>query len=293
MRKSLQIIAALCLAVSVTHAGEYWKDSQVYTVGTLAHSCTHVPYPDASSALKGTFDASPWFMSLNGDWAFHWVEKPADRPMDFHKPEYDISGWEKIPVPSCLERLGYGQPYHGTAASQFRAEKLVIPNVPEDDNPVGSYRTTFRVPGNWKGRRVIIHFDGVSSAFYIWVNGKFVGYDEDSMTASEFDLTSYLTEGENIIAVQVYRWSDGSYLEDADMWSMTGIFRDVYLYSTGDVSIRDFYTRCELDENYMDARLHATVKVLNMVPEHTNQYGLELTLLDADGLPVDGEGLRS
>ncbi len=277
----------------IAFAGEYWKDSQVYTVGTLPHSCTHIPYPDAASALEGTFEASSFYMSLNGDWNFNWVKKPADRPVDFYKPEYDISSWEKIPVPSCLERLGYGQPYHGTASNQFRAEKLIIPNVPEENNPVGSYRTTFKVPENWNGRQVIIHFDGVSSAFYIWVNGEFVGYDEDSMTASEFDLTSYLKKGENIIAVQVYRWSDGSYLEDADMWSMSGIFRDVYLYSTDDVSISDFFVWSDLDEDYRDANLRATVKVLNHQLKHTTDYRVELTLLDAGNNPVGGDILTS
>lgn len=295
MKKRTAFLSAVIILLtgSVSFSNDFWQDSQVYTVGTLPHSCTHIPYPDAESAIEGSFEASPWFMSLHGDWSFNWVKKPADRPVDFFKPGYDVSGWEKIPVPSCLERLGYGQPYHGTLSNLFRAQELIIPNVPEDNNPVGSYRTSFELPISWKGRQVIIHFDGVSSAFYLWVNGEFVGYDEDSFTASEFNLTPYLKDGENTLAVEVYRWSDGSYLEDADFWSMSGIIRDVYLYSTGQVSIQDFFVFSELDEEYEDARLRATVKVLNHEVEHTTDYKVELTLLDAENNPVGGEILTS
>ena len=275
------IVVLLALFGCVCTAGDFWQDSQVYTVGTLPHNCTHMPYPDVESALKGTFEASSYFMSLHVDWFLRWVEKPADKPADFYKPEYDVSGWDKIPVPSCLERMGYGYPTHGAASSGFRGQKFKVPNVPVDDNPVSSYRTNFTLPAQWKGRQVIIHFDGVSSAFYIWVNGQFVGYDEDSMTASEFNITDYLQEGENVLAVQVYRWSDGSYLEDADMWSMSGIFRDVYLYSTGDLHIQDFFVFSDLDDTYTDAKLRTTAKVMNNRAKHANSFKVEMTLLDA------------
>ena len=183
-------ISVLILICNILFAHDFWQDNQVYTVGTLPHTCTHIPYPDSESAIEGTFEASSFYMSLKGNWAFNWVEKVSESPTDFFKPEYDVSSWKEIPVPSCWEREGYGYPYHGTASNQFRDQKFKVPNVPED-NPVGSYRTNFTLPKDWKGRNVIIHFDGVSSAFYIWVNGKFVGYDEDSMTATEFDLTEY------------------------------------------------------------------------------------------------------
>ncbi|MDC0584805.1 DUF4981 domain-containing protein, partial [Bacteroidales bacterium] len=163
-----------------------------------------------------------------------------------------------------------------------------------NDNPVASYRRTFKIPKNWKGRQVIIHFNGVSSAFYIWVNGKLVGYDEDSMTDTEFNITDYLNEnGENILAVQVYKWSDGSYLEDADMWSMSGIFRDVYMYSTGNLTIQDFFVWSELDEDYKNAELKARVKVMNHKLPHADGFKVEVSLLDANNQPVGDDVLVS
>ncbi|WP_282136700.1 glycoside hydrolase family 2 TIM barrel-domain containing protein [Seonamhaeicola maritimus] len=281
-------------AINKTTAQKFYEDSQVYTVGSLPHACTHIPYADKESAIEGTFEGSDFFMSLNGPWSINWVEKPADKPEGFFEPDYDISNWKKISVPSSLEREGYGQPYHGTASNQFRAQKLVIPNVPENDNPVASYRRTFKLPKKWKDREVIIHFNGVSSAFYMWVNGKMVGYDEDSMTDTEFNITEYLNKsGENVLAVQVYKWSDGSYLEDADMWTMSGIFRDVYLYSTSDLTIQDFFISSELDENYQHAELKARVKVKKHKLPHAKNFKVELSLLDANNQPVGGDVLVS
>lgn len=287
-------IFMMAMIVNYASAQKFHEDSQVFTVGSLPHTCTHIPYADAESAIEGTFESSDYFMSLNGQWDINWVEKPADKPEGFFKTDYDVSSWGKILVPSCLEREGYGFPYHGTASNKFRAEEIKIPNVPENDNPVASYRRTFKVPKGWENRQVIIHFNGVSSAFYIWVNGKLVGYDEDSMTDSEFNLTDYLNpDGENILAVQVYKWSDGSYLEDADMWSMSGIFRDVYLYSTDHLTIQDFYVFSNLDDTYINAELRATVKVMNHQVEHAKDFKVELSLLDANNKPVGGDVLTS
>ncbi len=294
--RNIEILIVLILIIcsNSSFAQNYYEDSQVYTVGTLPHSSNHIPYPDIETAINGTFEASSFYKSLNGNWNFHWVEKPADKPVDFFKPNFDDTNWKKIEVPSCWERKGYGKPYHGTLpANLMRQGKLTVPNMPQDDNPVGSYRYKFKLTKEWKNRQVIIHFDGVSSAFYIWVNGTQVGYDEDAMTASEFNITPYLKDGENLLAVQVYRWSDGSYLEDADMWSMSGIFRNVYLYSTSDLHIQDFFVRSELDENYQNATLNATVKVINHLPEHAKDIKVELTLLDADNKVVDQPVLAS
>ena len=138
----------LVILTGFASGNDFWQDSQVYTVGTMPHSCTHIPYPDFDSALKWTFDASIYYKSLNGNWAFDWVEKPADKPIDFHKVGFDDSSWKSIEVPSCWERKGYGHPYHGSLINRFRSEELVIPNVPINDNPVGSYRKSFTVPSN-------------------------------------------------------------------------------------------------------------------------------------------------
>ena len=138
IRNTKVLVFLLLIGVSYfSSAQNFYEDSQVYTVGTLPHSCTHIPYPDSKSAIEGTFEASSFYMSLKGFWAFNWVEKVSDCPKDFFKPEYDVSSWKEIPVPSCWEREGYGYPFHGSATNQFRAQKLKIPNVP-DENPVGS-----------------------------------------------------------------------------------------------------------------------------------------------------------
>ena len=162
---------------------------------------------------------------------------PDQRPVDFYKPEFDVSKWDDIPVPSCWQLLGYGTPYYSNISYIFQKDwPRVMTDPPKDwtayrHNPVGSYRRTFELPSGWKGRRIFITFDGVDSAFYLWVNGQKVGYSVNSRNAAEFDITRYVKPGENLLAVEVYRFSVGSYLEDQDMWRLSGIFRNVTLWS--------------------------------------------------------------
>ncbi len=251
-------------------------------MGTEPHACRHFSYPDVSSAMGGKYTESPYYKSLNGDWKFAWNEKRQDRPQDFFTPSFDDSAWKTIPVPSCWERNGYGSPSHRHLGDLMRAGKMKVPGLPED-NPVGSYRTTFSVPKSWGDRQVILHFDGVGSAFYVWVNGEMVGYDEDSFTPSLFNITEYLKDGENTLAVQVCRWSTGSYLELGDTWTFGGIFRDVYLQSRPDVQIRDFYFTSDLDSQYRDAKLSAKVKVLNNKEIVTQKYRVKIEVFDEAG----------
>ena len=187
-------------------------------------------YPSADLARQGDRSASPWIQSLNGTWKFRYSPNPAARPVGFERPGFDDKAWAPIAVPGNWEMQGFGIPIYSNVRYPFAFDDD-NPRVPRDDNPVGSYRTTFTVPAGWAGRRVYLHFAGVDSAFYLWVNGTRVGYSEDSRTPAEFDVTKYLAEGANTLAVEVYRWSDGSFLEDQDMFRMSGIFRDVYLCS--------------------------------------------------------------
>jgi beta-galactosidase len=236
-----------------------------------------MPYADIETALKADRKESQFFRSLNGNWKFNWVDKPADRPLDFYKPDYDVSTWKLIPVPSNWQMHGYGIPIYLNHRHPFPPNP---PHIPHDYNPVGSYRRQFTKPDDWKDRRIFLHFDGVKSAFYLWINGMKVGYSQDSMTPAEFDITKYLKSGENTIAVEVYRWSDGSYLEDQDMWRLSGIYRNVYLFATPQVHIRDFFVQTDLDDSYTDATLKIRPRITNYTDQDVEGWTIEAQLYD-------------
>ena len=256
-----------------------WNDLNVLQQNREAPHASMMIFPDAKSALKAGTDRteSPWFKSLNGDWKFNWVKNPAERPADFYKPDYDISSWKTIPVPSNWEIQGYGLRIYTNIPYPFKKNP---PHAPVEWNPVGSYRHEFEVPKGWDGRDVLITFDGVQSAFYLWINGEKVGYSQGSRTPAEFNITKYLKPGKNILAAEVYRWCDGSYLEDQDFWRLSGIFRDVYLWSTAASHIRDFTVVTELDAQYRDANLKVNAEVLN--PAGT----VEIELFNPDGKSI-------
>jgi beta-galactosidase len=267
-------------AAKANSAVHDWEDHQIIGRNKEPAHCTLMPFSNKMAALKGDRDGSPFFCSLNGQWNFHWVNKPADRPVEFYRPDYDVSGWDKIPVPSNWQMHGYGRPIYTNIRYPFPANP---PHIPHDYNPVGSYRREFTIPANWKSRQVFLHFDGVDSAFYLWVNGEKVGYSQGSRTPAEFNITEYLRPGQNVLAVEVYRFSDGSYLEDQDFWRLSGIFRDVYLFSTADLHIRDFWIRTELDEQYRDGVLKVTAKIKNYSQQPRGACTVELNLFDNEG----------
>jgi len=257
-----------------------------------AHN-TLIPFQNIDSALKGIPESSIYYKSLNGDWKFHWVRRPEDRPRDFYKIEFVTNGWNEISVPSNWQMHGYGIPIYLNVRYPLSVRKENIPSINHEYNPVGSYRTEFEIPENWKDRKVFIHFDGVKSAFYIWINGEKVGYSQGSMTPAEFNITKYLQEGVNVLAVEVYRWSDGSYLEDQDMWRLSGIYRDVYLFSTPKTFIRDFFTHCIFDEDYEDATFKIRIKVRNYDKNKIGNLKVEFSLLDDQKKFVESEILLS
>ncbi|MXW16543.1 MAG: DUF4981 domain-containing protein, partial [Gemmatimonadetes bacterium] len=219
-------------------------------------------------------------ITLNGDWKFHWVPRPDQRPRDFFEPAFDVSGWATIPVPSNWEFEGYGHPVYRDEFYSFPANP---PFIPHDDNPVGSYRHDFEIPPGWDGREIFINFDGVYSAFFVWVNGEYIGYSEGSRTPAEFRITEAVRSGPNVLAVQVYRWSDGSYLESQDFWRVSGIDRDVYLVSRPATYLRDFFARAELDDDYEDGRLRLTVKLANRGLGQAGRHEVIFQLRDPDG----------
>jgi beta-galactosidase len=265
-----------------------WENPQMIGKNKEPAHCTLIPYANRKKAIIGKRTSSQYYQSLNGKWKFHWVKKPADRPMDFYKPEYDANGWKEITVPSNWQTEGYGTPIYLSSPYAFKKNP---PFIQHDYNPVGSYRKEFEIPGDWleQENQVFIHFDGVESAFYLWVNGKKVGYSQGSRTPAEFNITKYLGKGKNLLAVEVFRWSDGSYLECQDFWRLSGIYRNVYLFTTPSAHIRDFEVQCHLDENYKDALLKVTAKVRNYGSQPTRNPHIEVSLLDWGNYPVESD----
>jgi beta-galactosidase len=256
-----------------------WENPDVVGRNREPAHCTYTPFADVESALTNDPLRSPYVKSLNGVWKFHWVRKPADRPVGFYKDEYDVSAWDDIPVPSNWELEGYGTPIYTDVEYPFPSNP---PYIPHEWNPVGSYKRTFTVPDGWKGRQVFLHFGGVKSAFYVWVNGRVLGYSEGSKTPAEFNITKYLREGENTLSLEVYRWSDGAYLEGQDYWKISGIERDVYLFSTPTVYVRDFFVRPDLDDDYADGLFRLDVSIKNALAWNVSKYALLVKLVEDD-----------
>jgi beta-galactosidase len=235
-------------------------------------------YPTGELAKAGLPSQSPWHQSLNGAWKFQGTMRPADRPLDFYRTEFNDAAWRTIPVPSNWQMHGFDIPIYSNIIYPWPQDPKAAPNVPKDFNPVGSYRKSFSVPLAWKGRKVYLHFAGVDSAFYAWVNGVKIGYNEDSRTPAEFDITPHLQPGLNLLAVEVYRFGDGAFLEDQDMWRMSGIYRDVFLWSTAEQHVRDFEIQTELDADYKDAELKIAAEV-----NSPGKCALSADLFDAAG----------
>ena len=256
-----------------------------------AHS-TLMPYATLDEALKANRRASSLCLSLNGPWKFNWVTRPEYRPVDFYKPSYDVSKWKNIPVPSNWQVQGYGTPYYRNNGYTFQKDFPRVMTAPTNKkytsnverNPVGSYRREFDVPQNWNGRRIFITFDGVDAAFFLWINGEKVGYSVNSRNAAEFDITKYVKPGKNMVAAEVYRYCTGSYLEDQDMWRLSGIFRNVTLWSAPKVHVRDFFVKTDLDAQYKNA----TVEVVNKIKNYSDQPSpaQKITAQLYDGLKV-------
>ena len=251
MRKCLILFLFSALSLNAEDLKDGpWFNQYVNGVNREPARVTSYSYATAEDAQTCDRDASK-MVSLNGTWKFNFVDDISKAPSGFYADGFDVSAWNDIPVPSCWDVQGYGYPIYLNTRYPFPYEPPFI-NRP---NPVGSYVRTFTVPQNWDGGRVILHFGGVYSGHQVWVNGNEVGYSEDSCLPSEFDITDYLKDGDNTLAVRVFKWTDGSYLENADHWRMAGIHREVMLLWRPDVTIYDFGVRTELDQDYKDASL--------------------------------------
>ncbi len=235
-----------------------WEQPEVFAVNREPMRATFFNFETLDLARARDMSRSKYYRSLDGTWAFALSKTPETRPVDFYKPDYDTSKWGTIKVPGMMQAQGYGQPYFNNIEYPFPANE---PYIKHDLNEVGSYRRDFDIPEDWAGRSIHLHIGAAGSAYYIWVNGQKVGYSEDSKLPSEFDLTPYVRAGMNTIAIEVYRFADGSYLEDQDFWRVSGFERSVYLFAEAPQRLRDFTAVATLDKTYTDGLLKVTAEV--------------------------------
>ncbi|WP_115719521.1 glycoside hydrolase family 2 TIM barrel-domain containing protein [Gallaecimonas mangrovi] len=274
LKRSIPVLIGLSLLLSgcqqltrtVDHNND-WENPAIFRINKLPARAWFTSYQDASAAKTDDEAQSDQLVSLDGQWAFHFAKTPEARPKDFYKPGFDVSKWAKIKVPGNWQMEGYDYPIYVSSGYAFPMNK---PYVDHSYDPVGSYRRNFTVPSNWQNKRVILTFGAVKSAFYVWVNGTKVGYSQDSKLPAEFDITKLLHPGQNTVAVEVYRWSDGSYLEDQDFWRMSGIPRDVLLHVVPKTHIWDYYAKAGLKHHYQDGSLALSVEVANTDTKNTS-----------------------
>ena len=260
---SLVVIATTSIAKAQT-LDAILENPQVVEINKLPARASFFAYESKKLANKNSIEDSENYLSLNGLWKFNWTRSPKDRPINFYKEDYNTSNWKDIPVPSNWELEGYGIPIYTNIPYPFSFKTTPTPpDIPDGYNPVGSYKRTINIPDSWSNKEVTIHLGAVKSAFYIWVNGKKVGYSQGSKLPAEFNLTSYLRKGANSIALEVYRWSDGSYLEDQDFWRFSGIERDVYLYATPRTFVQDYVVGSDLINNFKDGQFSLSVALAN------------------------------
>jgi beta-galactosidase len=242
------------------HGPNDWENPTLLGINRLAARSILTPYPDVKSALTYKREKSPWFHDLNGHWRFSLVDKPAAAPKSFFAPEYEDKKWDKIEVPGNWTMQGYDYPHYTNIQMPFLERP---PQVPEN-NPTGLYRRSFNLPKNWQSRRTVLHFGGVESMFYVYVNGHLVGMSKDSRLPAEFDITSVVKSGKNSLAVKVLRWCDGTFMEDQDHWHHAGIHRDVFIYSTGKTYIGDIQSSATLDDKYENGILEVKTSIGSM-----------------------------
>ena len=256
MKLKLLICAATFFSIASFAQKNEWKDPQINHVNRAPMHTNFFAYESEAQANEGIKENSDNFLTLNGTWRFFWVATPDARPTDFYKTDYNDKGWNTMSVPGMWELNGYGNPIYVNIGYAWRSQfKNNPPELPVEGNYVGSYRREITVPANWNGKQVFAHFGSVTSNIYLWINGQFVGYSEDSKLEAEFDVTKYIKPGKNIFAFQTFRWCDGTYIEDQDFYRYTGVGRDCYLYARNAKYIKDIRATPDLDAQYKDGTL--------------------------------------
>ena len=268
-----------------------WENPELTTLNTSKPHVTYVPYDTEAKSIKNKPEESSAFLSLNGKWKFKLSDNYTQVPAGFFQPGFNASSWALIDVPSTWEVQGYSYPIYTNSDYEFSPKNPFPPHIPSVYNPVGTYLTEINFPETFKGKNVYIHFGAVKSFFYIWLNGTYIGFSKDSKTPAEFDITPYLKDGSNTLALQVFRWNDGSYLECQDMWRMSGINRDVFVYARPQTFVRDFFAKGNLKDNYTKGNLEIDVLFNKLTAEDSKKYKLQINLYDKNNTtkPVSTE----
>ena len=269
-------MALLCAGIAAQAQRDPWQDHTVFRINKEDAHASLFPFENKEEAIGNRMESSPWYLPLDGIWKFNFALKPDERPRDFYAEKFDAREWDDIKVPANWETEGYDRPIYLDEKYPFDAK---WPDAPQNYNPVGSYKRYFELPSSWKGREIFIQLGAVNSAFFIWINGTQAGYSEDSKTPAEFNITKYVREGSNSVSLQVFRWSDGSYLEAQDMLKLSGIERSVFLFSTPKVHVFDYFFKGDLDDKYQDGILDLSVQVRNYSKRASSCF-LEAALLD-------------
>ncbi len=262
----------------------YWQDVDVVHVNRMVQRSSFMSYPDSVSAMSRRYEDSPRYMLLNGVWKFHFSDCYKDVPENVTDPSLDVSSWDDIQVPGNWEVQGYGTAIYTNHGYEFKPSNPTPPVLPED-NPVGVYRREFEVPGDWDGNDIYLNIDGAKSGVYVYINGREVGYNEDSKTTAEFRINDYLVAGKNTLVLKIFRWSTGSYLECQDFWRISGIERDVYLWCQPKVALGDFMVVSRLDENCKNGLLEVVLAMRN-ISDKDREIQIRVTLAERDGSPV-------
>ncbi|GHV56228.1 beta-galactosidase [Bacteroidia bacterium] len=282
--KKITLVIGLAISICnlVRAQAPEWENPEIFGINKEPARATSLPYSNEEQAITDIYSASPYYRSLDGTWKFNWHKKPAGKPEGFYRESYDVSQWDNIQVPGNWEIQGYGVPIYTNITYPHPANP---PFIDHNDNPVGCYVRDFTIPENWNDRRVYLHFESGLTAMYIWINGQYVGYSQVTKSPSEFDITSYIRQGANKIAIEGYRWSDGSYLEDQDFWRLSGFDRSIYLYSTDQIRIRDFFVKGDLDASYKNGLFSVEINLKNFL-KSSQKVQAEIQLLDADGKTI-------
>ena len=289
MKKIFTLIAFCLFVVYASFAQQkpflsdiysYLENTGVYELNQEEGHVPLVPYTTVDQALKNKPEVSSDYLSLNGIWKFHYSDTPEGVPAEFYKSGFDDNKWDTIRVPSNWEMKGYGDPLFRNVSTPFRPDP---PKIPREYNPAGSYRKSFIIPASWKNKEVFLRMEKTASASFVWINGKEVGYNEGGQEPAEYNITRYIKPGENSVAVVVYKYSDGYYLEDQDYWRLAGIFDDVWLFAAPKVHIFDWFATTDLDKNYSDAELSLSIDIKNYSGKSENNLSIRTLLHDSKG----------
>ena len=289
----IPLFILLCLFLSATSQEieflpDDWQNPSVFEKGQNAPHAFHMPYSSREQAIQNLPRKCENFQLLNGKWKFLWLETPDQVPEGFWKSDFKTKDWDEITVPSNWQMEGYGHPKFRNVALTFKNDP---PHIPDYYNPVGCYKRKFELPREWEDKEVMLRFEGIKSASYVWVNGKRVGYNQGGFEPAEYNITPFLDRGENDISVEVLRFCDGSYLENQDMWRLSGIFRDVKLYAQPKTYIHDHYISTDLDDEYRDALLNLQLDLKNTNQDSVKVF-VEMDVFDEEGRSILQEGMQ-